>query len=66
MSQQQKPRRVKARTLPDGWSIEMDHQTWAEIMTAISIAIDTCERGDDLDRAKNLRALRNTLIRVEG
>lgn len=65
MSSEQKPRRIKARIVPDGWAIEIDDQSWAEMMTALSIAIETCQRDGDQDRANSLRKLRSALSHAE-
>lgn len=39
-------RRVKSKIVPGGWVLELDDQSWAELMTAVSIAIETCEKND--------------------
>ena len=58
---EQKPRCVKSRRTFNGWIIEMDSQSWADLMSGLSIAIDACR--DDLDRARPFKALRTALSR---
>jgi hypothetical protein len=35
---------IQARKTPGGWRLELDNLAWAQIMTALSIAIETCDQ----------------------
>jgi hypothetical protein len=57
---------VKSKIVPGGWVLELDDQSWAELMTAVSIAIETCERNDlptERVRAARLRKMCSELSR---
>lgn len=51
--------RVKTRRTPAGFIIEIDPASWAEMMTALSIAIDATR--NEPERAASLRKLRTAL-----
>lgn len=57
-------RRVKSRRTLNGWILELDSQSWADVMSALSIAIDATSK-DDSDRAATFRTLRSALSRAE-
>ena len=61
MLYQTKPQCVKSRKTLDGWALELDNASWAELMTGLSIAIDYA----DQERAARLRSLRTALSSVE-
>ena len=59
-------RRVKSKIVPSGRVLELDDQSWAELMTAVSIAFETCEKNDlptEQVRAARLRKMRSELSR---
>jgi hypothetical protein len=56
----QKPLRVVSRKIPACWLLELDTASWAELMTAVSIAIDATSK-DEPDRAARLRTLRSQI-----
>lgn len=59
MINQQQKLRVKTTWTKDGYRVEMDTASWAELMVALGIAIDH----SDQERAASLRKLRSALSR---
>lgn len=53
-------RRIKTRHTLQGVILEMDRVSWAEMMTALGVAIEHAASGDE---AAKLRALRSALSR---
>jgi hypothetical protein len=59
--QEQEPRTIQVRKTPRGWNVQLDSASWAELMTGLSIAIESCEQGLDVEWAEKLRALRSAI-----
>lgn len=59
--------RVPSRKKPGGWQIDLGDASWADMMTALALAIDVCDR-DGLpaaqERAARFRALRTSRSKV--
>lgn len=43
MNNQEQTPHVRARRTRDGWHIELDNAAWVQLLSALAIAIDTCE-----------------------
>ncbi len=60
---------VQVRKTARGWNLQLDNETWAELMTGLSIAIDVCDGRSattvERDRAARLRALRSALSKAD-
>lgn len=50
---------------PGGWKLEMDNDTWVQLMSALTIAIGSETRDGHHDQAKQFAALRAAFSRGE-
>jgi hypothetical protein len=57
---------ITATKTPGGWKLEMDNAAWVQLMSALSIAINSEVRDGDLShQAGTFRKLRTALSRAE-
>lgn len=66
---QQKQTHIKTTKTPGGWKLEMDNDTWVQLMSALSLAIRSEEKDGHADQIKTFQLLRtsfSSVVKTEG